>query len=369
MGWKRSILEGVAWGAARCAAAATAAPRCPRSIFVLRNNDIGDLLVVTPLFDALRRRFPDAEIVAGVGQWNAELLHGNPHLTDIMVVNAPWHNRITGTRDPRVALRYVAASPEVRAVRRRNFEIGIDVLGSAFGSLLLMRAGIPWRLGVDGYAGGQTGVQQSIPYDPSEQVGRSALRFAELLGARDLPSSRPQVFLSQAESQEAETLWQAHAVRGQRRIVIAPGGGHPGRVWPVDHFVELAPRLTHDRHNSLVVIGGPADATTAGRIGAAAGAFDLTGRSTLRQSMAMISRANLVLCNSSFAMHAAAATGVHAIVLLGEQYESARAHAAQWGHGDLTTVLGCDRERPNIFAPAEVVEVVASTGQLVRFHA
>ena len=369
MGWRRSILEGVVWGAARCASAATSAPGRPRSIFVLRNNDIGDLLVVTPLFDALRRRFPDAEIVAGVGEWNAELLRGNPHLSDVVVVNAPWHNRITGTRDSRVALRYIAASEEVAAVKKRRFEVGIDVLGSAFGSLLLMRAGIPWRLGVDGYAGGQTGVQQSIPYDPSEQVGRSALRFAELLGARDLPGSRPQMFLSRAESDEAERLWQAHAVHGQRRIVIAPGGGHPGRAWPVDHFVELAAGLTRDRHNALIVIGGPADATTAGRIGVAAGAFDLTGKSTLRQSMAVISRGDVVLCNSSFAMHAAAATGVHAIVLLGDQYDSARAHTAQWGHGDLTTVLGRDRERPNIFHPAEVIEAVASTRDLARFHA
>src|SRR6185295_15561955 len=110
MGWRRSVLEGVVWGAAACARAATAPPGHPRSIFVLRNNDIGDLLVVTPLFDALRRRFPDAEIVAGVGEWNATLLQGNPHLTDVMVVSAPWHNRINGTRDPRVALRYLAAS-------------------------------------------------------------------------------------------------------------------------------------------------------------------------------------------------------------------------------------------------------------------
>jgi ADP-heptose:LPS heptosyltransferase len=369
MGWRRSILEGVVWGAARCAPVAAAVPSHPHSIFVLRNNDIGDLLVVTPLFDALRRRFPDAEIVAGVGQWNAELLHGNPHLNGIMVVNAPWHNRITGTRDPGVALRYVAASPEVQAVRRRHFDIGIDVLGSAFGSLLLMRAGIPWRLGVDGYAGGQTGVQQSIQYDAAERVGRSALRFAELLGARDLPGSRPQVFLSKAESDEAERLWLARTTPGQRRIVIAPGGGHPGRVWPVDHFVELARHLTRDRRYSLAVIGGPADAPAAGRIAAAAGVLDLAGRSTLRQSMAVIARADLVLCNSSFAMHAAAASGVHAIVLLGEAFESARAHAAQWGHGDLTTVLGRDRQRPNILAPAEVIEVVTKTRDLARLNA
>jgi heptosyltransferase-2 len=367
MGWRRSILEGVVWGAARCTGAAPGVPSRPRSIFVLRNNDIGDLLIVTPLFDALRRRFPDAAIVAGVGEWNAEILRGNPHLSDVMVVGAPWHNRMTGTRDPRAALRYIAASREVAEVRSRRFEVGIDVLGSAFGSLLLMRAGIPWRLGVHGYAGGETGVQQCVRYDPAEHVGRFALRFAELLGAREMPSSRPQIFLSGQETEEAERTWRAHATRDQRRIVIAPGGGHPGRAWPIDRFVELAHLMTRTGQASLIVIGGRADETAGGRL-ASGGALDLTGRSTLRQSMAVISRADLVICNSSFAMHAAAGSDVHAIVLLGEQYESARAHAAQWGYGDLTTVLGRDRERPLMYEPADVLGILPRSYASARPH-
>jgi ADP-heptose:LPS heptosyltransferase len=356
MSWKRSILEAAVWSAAQVASGASRMPRRPRSIFVLRNNDIGDLLVVTPLFDALRRRFPDAHIVAGVGQWNVEILRGNPHLSDVMVVNAPWHNRSTGTRDPRVALRYIATSPEVADLRRRRFDVGIDVLGSAFGSLLLMRAGIPWRIGVKGYAGGQSGVQQSVTYDPAEHVGRSALRFAELLGTGDLPSLRPQVFLSRAELDDAERIWQAHAIGGRRRVVIAPGGGHPGRAWGVERFVELG-RLLSEQRTSLAVVGAPADAA-AGAALASSGALDLTGKCSLRQTIAVISRADLLLCNSSFAMHAAAAAGVRAIVLLGELYESARAHAAQWGHGSVTQVLGHDGGRAGVFEPPDVMRVV-----------
>src|SRR5205823_1876158 len=81
-----------------------------------------------------------------------------------------------------------------------------------FGSLLLMRAGISWRLGVRGYAGGCTAAQQWVDFDAREHVGRSALRFAELLGASDLPENRPQIFL---ESPPVEN----------GAIVVAPGGG------------------------------------------------------------------------------------------------------------------------------------------------
>jgi ADP-heptose:LPS heptosyltransferase len=368
MAWKRSMVESVVWCAGRLAGAAPRMPARPRSIFVLRNNDIGDLLVVTPLFEALRRRFPDAEIVAGVGQWNVDVLRGNPHLSDVVVIDAPWHNRVTGTRDVRAAVAYLAGSPQVAELRRRQFDIGIDVLGSPFGSLLLMRAGIPWRVGVAGYAGGHTGVQQAIPYEPAEPVGRSALRIAELLGAREVPGLRPQIFLSPHETDEAERVWQTHANAGQRRIVLAAGGGHPGRAWGVDRFVALAQLLERDTQAALAAIGSAADAAAGARM-AAHGAVDLTGRTTLRQSMALISRADLVICNSSFAMHAAAATNVHAIVLLGEHYDSARDHAAQWGHGSQTTVLGRDRDRPAVFEPADVLDVVARIAHRVTSHA
>ncbi|HYG61336.1 MAG TPA: glycosyl transferase, partial [Thermoanaerobaculia bacterium] len=189
-------------------------PGEPRSILVLRNNDLGDLLIVTPLFEALRRRFPEARIAAAVGHWNVGALRGNPHLSEVLVTDAPWFNKFT-RQGTRAALRYLATSPQIR--RLRGFDVGIDVLGSAWGSLLLLRAAIPYRLGVRGYAGGHTGVQRWVEFDPWEHVGRRALRFAELLGATDLPPCRPQIFLDAAERAAGEQAWGAGP-----RVAIAP---------------------------------------------------------------------------------------------------------------------------------------------------
>jgi heptosyltransferase-2 len=93
-------LETLVRSAALLTPAAKAPPPEPRSIFVLRNNDVGDLLVVTPLFDALRRRFPDARIAAGVGAWNLDVLRGNPHLSEVLPVNAPWFNKYRRRQGP-----------------------------------------------------------------------------------------------------------------------------------------------------------------------------------------------------------------------------------------------------------------------------
>jgi hypothetical protein len=74
MGWRRTALDACVALAGIWTCTEEQAPENPDSIFVLRNNDIGDLLVVTPLFEALRRRFPRVRIVAGIGDWNRPVL-------------------------------------------------------------------------------------------------------------------------------------------------------------------------------------------------------------------------------------------------------------------------------------------------------
>jgi len=63
-----------------------------------------------------------------------------------------------------------------------------------------------------------------------------------------------------------------------------------------------------------------------------------------------------VICNSSMAMHAAAAFRCPSVVVLGEQFASASQHRRQWGYLE-TTVLGRDEEHPGIYSPDEVAPI------------
>jgi len=335
--WRRSLFESLVGSFSLFCPEARKPPVAPQKIFVLRNNDIGDLLVITPLFEALKRTFPDAGIIAGVGFWNAEVLLGNPHIYGLVQVNAPWHNHFVHSQSVRSAIRYIFCSDEARAIQGVRAEIGIDVLGSGFGSLLLMRARIPYRLGVRGYAGGDSAAQSSVEYRPDEHVGRQALRFAELLGCTDLPENRPQIFLNQPP-------------RPNGAVVIAPGAGLPEKAWPGSYFVELSGLL---RDEEIIVIGSQNDMPLAERICSKnAKSRDLTGKLTLRESFAIIGGAKLVICNSSMAMHAAAAFRRPAVALLGDQFPSATRHHLQWGYPE-TMMLGRDDHHPDTFGPEE----------------
>lgn len=359
MGWKRSALESLVWIVSRFAANVEKCPDSPRSIFVLRNNDLGDLLVITPLFEALKLLYPQARIVAGVGDWSRPILENNPHVSEVLSINAPWHNHIVPGQTPLSAFRYILRSHEVSLLRSRQFDIGIDVLGSQFGSLLLMLAGVPFRLGVKGYAGGHSATQRYFELDYSKYVGRSSLLFAELLGATQIPSAKPQIFLTAQEMAYGNKMWAEDGGR-QRRIVIGPGAGFAEKCWPLGHYEKLIRALTLDTRNQVVVVGGPREMEVGSQLSYGNSAVrNLTGCTTLRETFSMVARADLVICNSSLLMHVAAAFEKPSVVLLGEWFDSAHQHSLLWGYGPLTHVCGRDRGHENIYSPEEAMDIIS----------
>lgn len=322
-----SLIETIVERAAK-KSPASQLPKDPKRIFVLRNNDIGDLLIVTPLFEALKRRFPKATLTVGVGDWNRPVLENNPYVDEVVSVNAPWFNKVIQSH-PWSPWLYLCGSPEIAALRQKKFDLGIDVLGSAFGALLLIKSGIGCRLGVKGYSGGHTAMQWCVNYNPKEQVGRSALRFAEYLGLTQLPETRPQIFLTCDELQKGQDFWRK-VTNGKplKRVLLGPGTGHKKKGWPHDSFHELAGLLSQDSIK-MVTTGSPADQVIGRRLQFTC--EDVTGQMSLRETFALTAAADYVICNSSMLLHAAAAFFKPTLVLLGEAYDSAACHFAQWG--------------------------------------
>ncbi len=364
MGWKSKAIEAPVWLLSRAAPTAKTLPESPESIFVLRSNDIGDLLVTTPLFEALRSRFPDARIAAGIGDWNREILENNPNVDEVVPVNLPRYNKFTGPMRTRTVLKYLLVSPEVQAVAARKFAIGIDILGSYVGAALLMRAGIPYRLGVHGFLGGHSASQQVVHYNAQEHVGRSALRFAELLGGTDIPTCRPQLFLTPAEREAGEHRWNPRQASPLRRVVVGPGGGFAEKCWPISSFTALLELLARHEALEVNVVGSRQDIGAGRRLAAAVpGTKNLAGRLSLRETFALTAASDLVLSNSSMLMHVAGAFHKRNYVFLGEHFQSASQHHAQWGYPDTCRVLGKDKGRPAVLTPVEGFECIQQDRQ------
>ena len=259
-----------------------------------------------------------------------------------------------------VGLLYVILSKEARFLSKESYTHGIDFLGSRQGSWLLRRIGIPNRYGVRGYAGGDKWCNDCIDFQEDRKVAESGLAFLQLLDAKVDIEPRPRIFLTEAERNKADNRWGGINSK-KKRIIIAPGGGFPQKCWGDERFSQLTKLLLHQKNHLVLVIGAKEDRS---RIHGSDQKFvsrfhNLCGTLTLRESAALVSRADFVITNSSLCMHLAGAFKIPALTLLGEWYESAKTHHQQWGYPE-SLILGkeCSEGRRNPASPKDALSAI-----------
>ena len=268
------------------------------------------------------------------------LLENNPYVNEVISCNAPWHNKQNcrfPANSPKTFLEgllYVLFSKESRYLTSNKFTHGIDILGSRQGSWLMRRAKIPNRFGVKGYAGGESWCTKYLDFKEERKVTEAGLKFLELLNANVGIDPRPTIFLTKNEVAEAEAVWGEKS-ESNKRIILAPGGGFSEKCWGDQNFSHLINLLLKNKDYQLCIIGSKEDKN---RISAnnSSQFTNLCGKLSLRQSAAIVSVADFVVCNTSLCMHLAGAFKIPALTLLGEWYESAELHQKQWGYPEST---------------------------------
>lgn len=279
---------------------------------VRANNWIGDVVMISPALDALRRTYPDARIDAIVRPAVADCFAGHPSIDGVVVQDPKRHRGIVGT------LRFAAE------LRRRRYDLAV-LFQKAFGAALLARlAGVPRRVGYDTDRRGWL-LTDSISETPASRAQHHVEYFlgvARGAGCATGNGARPRVsFPLDADSRAfAETfLAQRGAGRFTWLAAFAPGASKPGRAWHADRFAALAELLARDYDAGIVVLGGPSDRTEAAFILHAAGkaGIDAVGATTVRGMAAIVERCRVFVGNDSGPMHVAAALDVPVLALFG----------------------------------------------------
>ncbi len=92
-----------------------------RKILVIKLRHIGDVLLSTPVFKALKNRFNNASITALVNSGTEEVLTGNPFIDQIMVIN----KKSTG-----IMKKTLTNFRLLSDIRSKKFDITVDLTGN-----------------------------------------------------------------------------------------------------------------------------------------------------------------------------------------------------------------------------------------------
>ena len=224
--------------------------RRPR-ILLIRPDHLGDLVMTTPVLQALQVYAPDAHITMMVGPWSSEVVGRHPAVDQLITCPFPGFQRAA----QKALAPYTLLLSTAQQLRRGNYDLAINLRADFWwGAALLYLARIPQRVG---YATqpGTPFLTHALPLPPAEHSTVSNLRLASA-GLRALgysaldepytPTRYPLQFHPTAKEQQWVTERLAEAGIDTRTpiVVIHPGTGAVVKLWRTEAWSNIANRLT-----------------------------------------------------------------------------------------------------------------------------
>lgn len=277
-------------------------------IAILRALFLGDLLMSVPAFNALRRRFPDAEITLIGLPWAREFCDHIAPAIDRVVEFAGYPGIREAPFDRDRVSRWLA---EQRAC---GYDLAIQMHGDGnISNGLIAELGARITLGCA--RPGDTRLTHTLPYADDQNEVLRWLDLVRLVGAK--PDHNAITFrTTEANEREAEALL---ASARSPIVGVHVGAKDAARRWPADRFAALADSLA-DRRNATIVLtgsGGERDLTSAVAALMRHQPLDLAGRTSIGTFAALLKNLDLLVTNDTGASHLAAATRTPSVALFG----------------------------------------------------
>lgn len=268
----------------------------PQRILIIKPSAIGDIVHALPVLNLLRLKWPAAHVSWLVSGACASLLDGHPQIDQTIVFDRRRFGQ--GWRNPLAAL---GLAGFVHQLRQGNFDLVLDLQGLFRSGWLAARTGCRLRLGPRearelGWIFYNRYVTTGFPL--GHAVDRN-LAFARALGLGTTPVKFVFPDVQREREQVAALLGSAAPY-----AVMLPGTNWETKRWPAEKFARCVQPLRQRFGLQTVVGGGKGDAPLAAQI---PGALDLTGKTTLRQLIALLEGAAVVIANDTGPMHIAAA--------------------------------------------------------------
>jgi lipopolysaccharide heptosyltransferase II len=292
----------------------------PGQVLVGMLLPIGDTLFATPALAALRNRFPLAKISVLAARSNAGILEDNPNVDHLLIVDEP------GSEHKMV--RFARGLSELRSAR---YDLVINF--SAVGSIVLRMAGIYRRpLQVDmpllwWLVGGH-----SESYRARHATEHYLGALAPILDHELSEEERqPRIYLTARDRSQARKLLREWGLSPANLLIVmhVGGEGFNGRKrWAPQRFAAVARQLIERFGAHVLLVGGKDDEALCQTVAALLPAQRVriaAGRTTLKQTGALIELSALFIGNDSCPLHIAAAVGTPAVGIYGpSNYEQFR---------------------------------------------
>jgi len=287
----------------------------PRNILVIDFGQLGDVVLSLPALRAIRDRFPRARITVAVGKPGGEIVRLSGYANEVLEVDR------VALRDGVKLISIGRIFKFVGQVRKAKYDFVIDLHSLSETNLLGFLSGAPRRLYARRPGRSLDYLANFQPRPPREAKNAHAVdRYLDVIKPLGIENpARTPVLRTAADANAAveALLKKEHANSGALLAGIFPGAGNASRLWPLEHFAEVADHLIRNDGVRVVVFAGPEERALLPQMKKLfpAGTIFLD-RLTIPQLVSAQARLTLFISNDTGPAHTAAAVGTPVVVVM-----------------------------------------------------
>lgn len=278
------------------------------SILVVRPDRLGDVILSTPVFEAIKKYEPRVRVTALLREAVAPVIRGLQTVDEVIIFEPDGRHR--GWRG--------------------FFRLVSDLRGGKFQTAIVLQshrkiAAALWFARIPNRVGPFSKLHTYLFYNQGIRQRRSRVEMHEadynlqLLGKIGItvPKSREigtRVHLAESDREKARAWLNAQGWTKGPLVAVHPGMGGSALNWPEGNYVGLIRGLLDDGV-AVVVTGGPAEAELLARVGKAAGELKnqrpmiFAAQGPVNELAGIFSCASIVIAPSTGPLHLAVALG------------------------------------------------------------
>lgn len=276
-----------------------------KTVLLVSNTAIGDTLMATPAFRAIKKNMPDAKCVAILNPANADLFSANPYVDDVVLYDGRWGGflkTVFEVRRMNVDVALLLHSNEPQATP-------LAVFGGAYTIIKIPNDKNP-------FAAFHTNPKIAAPNDRHGVYDRlEQLKFLNI----ETDDVRMELFLKEEWEAAAKEFLQINGCEKAKLIGFQIGASTLSRMWFEDRWAALATALLRARSDvKIVLTGSPKEREICERIKNTIGenrVINAAGALPLGAASALIGELDVFITPDTGPMHIAIALGIPSVAL------------------------------------------------------
>jgi ADP-heptose:LPS heptosyltransferase len=278
----------------------------PRSLLVVRLDQVGDMIQALPFFIALRQKYPAARITALCAKPTTFLLERFSPVDNIITMESSWfyHERKTTLHEIiRVA----------KAIKETEADMAFDLRGDFRNILFLFLSGVR-RIAGYGWTGGGFLLAKEFEFQKEDHEIDKNLR---LIGEKSQTLIALNFGVDEQAEQDAARVFNTHS--GGKTMVVHPFTRAASKMWGIGRYKELIGRIrSFSPATTIFVIGSSEERDLVREFSWEEKLIDCTGALNFAGTLSLIKKADVFIGNDSGPQYMAAYSGKKTCVIYGD---------------------------------------------------